>query len=111
MSPLKMREERALGGMGTLHLLAAGSCCWSPLAALSPARHFQREVYGCGAAAAGLSPARLWKEVNNGWRNWREAKNCRELQREAEQSEVKRCSSLRPAEPCFSPVNSRPLLV
>lgn len=34
------------------------------------------------------------------------AKNCRELQREAEQSEVKHCSSLQPQKPCFLPINA-----
>lgn len=38
--------------------------------------------------------------------NWRVAKTGGELQREAEQSEVKRCGSLQPEKPRFSPMNA-----
>lgn len=58
-------------------------------------------------AAAGLSRASLGTGgLKNGWRNWRVAKNCRDLQREAEQSEVKRCSSPQPEKARFSARNA-----
>lgn len=67
------------------------------------ARH---KVYCC-RAAAGLFPARFRKgELKNGWRNWRVAKNCREVQREAERSEVRRCRALQPQQGWSSPAKA-----